>query len=88
MIRAYLDHDHKKWDLHLDDSRFAYNTAKHSVTNMTPAFLNLERELEPRTSLLQQVEQGAEVVPFSPQDWIERLERVKNIRDWVTRKFS
>lgn len=63
MIRAYLDQDHKKWDLYLDDFRFAYNTAKHSVTNMTPAFLNLGRELEPRTSLLQQFEQGAEVVP-------------------------
>lgn len=83
MIAAYVDQDHKTWDAHVEDFRFAYNTARHAATKMTPAFLNLGRELEPRTSLRREIEGEVEIEPASPQEWIDRLSRVGNIRDWI-----
>ena len=51
MVVAFLGRDHREWDAHLRDFRFAYNTAHHSSVGTSPAFLNLGRELEPARSL-------------------------------------
>ena len=40
MIIGYLNQDHREWDVHLRDFRFAYNSAVHSATKFSPAFLN------------------------------------------------
>lgn len=36
MITAFLDRDHREWDLHLKDFRFAYNTAHHASIARVP----------------------------------------------------
>ena len=37
---AFLDSYHRRWDEHLSGFRCAINTAEHSSTKMSPAFLN------------------------------------------------
>lgn len=41
MIVAFLERDHREWNEHLRNFRFAYNTAHHSSIGISPALLNL-----------------------------------------------
>ena len=43
MIRSFLEKSHTKWDEHIDELAFAYNTAIHDTTGASPAFLNYGR---------------------------------------------
>ncbi len=45
MIASYVDNNHKHWDRHLVDFRFALNSAVHDTTGVSPAELNLGRPL-------------------------------------------
>ena len=45
MIAQYAQNHHRRWDEHLNELQFAYNTATHDATGHTPAFLNHGREL-------------------------------------------
>lgn len=40
MIVSYLGPDHREWDVHLPSLRFAFNTAHHTSTQSSPAYLN------------------------------------------------
>lgn len=51
MMIAYLDQDHRDWDVHLTEFRFAYNTVYHTSIKLSPAFLNLGRVPNPVDSL-------------------------------------
>lgn len=52
MIAQFCEGDHKKWDTHLSELIFAFNTSRNDSTGFTPAFLNYGRELEaPKTHL-------------------------------------
>lgn len=51
MISQYVQGDHRTWDDHLDEFRFAVNTAVHESTGYTPAMLNLCRELKQPNSI-------------------------------------
>ena len=44
MIAAFLRNDHRDWDWHLHDFRFAYNNAVYGSLKVTPAFWNFARE--------------------------------------------
>ena len=46
IIIAYLDSDHRLWDEHLPEFRYAINTAEQTSTKTSPAFLNFGRELK------------------------------------------
>lgn len=37
MLRAFLEGDHRDWDVHLHEFRFAYNMSHHGSINMTKA---------------------------------------------------
>ena len=50
-INQYREKSQKKWDLHLPELTFAYNTAISESTDYTPAYLNFGRELIPPGSL-------------------------------------
>lgn len=80
MIRAFLDADHREWDMHLQAFRFAYNTAHHSSINATPAFANFGREPEPAISLKRDLEGDPEVVQQPPEKWLERMKRLETLR--------
>ena len=40
MIRPFLKKSHTKWNKHIDELAFAYNTAIHDTAGASPAFLN------------------------------------------------
>ena len=51
IIIAYLDSDHRLWDEHLHEFRYAINTAEQASTKTSPAFLNFGRELRPPNTI-------------------------------------
>ncbi|KMQ84151.1 retrovirus-like pol polyprotein [Lasius niger] len=81
MVIAFLEHDHRDWDIHLAEFRFAYNTAFHTSLQATPAFLNLGREPNPANARQEGPEPELEVDDTAK--WKERMERIQALRDWV-----
>ena len=47
MITAFLEENHKEWDLYIPELMFAYNTASQESTGSSPAFLNMVRQPTP-----------------------------------------
>ena len=43
MIVSFLEKSHTKWDEHIDELAFAYNTTIQDTTGESPAFLNYGR---------------------------------------------
>ena len=68
---AFLTDDHRHWDLHLHEFRFAYNTAVHGSLKVTPAFLNFGRELLLYRSLRKEVDVKTQRCVPEPTDWKE-----------------
>lgn len=83
MIIAYVEHDHREWNIHLHDFRFAYNTAHHTSLGTSPAFLNFGRCPKAVNTLRQQVEGPPEIERQEPKLWAERMRRIQLLRDWV-----
>lgn len=67
MIVAFLDRDHREWDEHLRDFRFAYNTAHHTSIGTLAAFLNLDRELWPPKTMRAKGEVADEIESQGPE---------------------
>ena len=84
MIIAFIEKDHREWDMHLADLRFAYNTAFHSSLGTSPAFLNLGRELLPKELLRERDKDVTEVVPTDTANWSQRMKKLQTVRQWVT----
>ena len=82
MLSCFVESDHRYWDEHLSDIRFAYNTAYHEALQATPEFLNLGRELKARNRLRRRVESGATgSTPCEPpENWKARMENVAGLR--------
>ncbi len=54
MIASYVDDNHKKWDQHLPELRFAINSVVQESIGMSPAELQIGRKLKsPMDKLLQ-----------------------------------
>lgn len=83
MIISYIDKDQRSWDENLAEFRFAYNTAYHSSIKATPAFLNLGRKPKATNFLRSRVENANEIESQPPDNWNERMKRLKVIKDWV-----
>ncbi|XP_058789765.1 uncharacterized protein LOC131663392 [Phymastichus coffea] len=47
MMAAFIQEKHTKWDEHIAEFAFAYNTAIHKAIRSSPAFLNYGRNPEP-----------------------------------------
>ncbi|XP_011859954.1 PREDICTED: uncharacterized protein LOC105557348 [Vollenhovia emeryi] len=88
VITAFLERDHREWDLHLAEFRFAYNSAYHTSLRTTPAFLNFGREPDP-VRLTDPAEAAATAVELSnPQQWGQRMERMHTLRAWVVENLE
>ncbi|KAM0725812.1 Retrovirus-related Pol polyprotein from transposon 412 [Formica fusca] len=83
MITAFIEQDHRDWDLHLSEFRFAYNTAYHTSMQATPAFLNFGREPPSVSSRREGPEPEIEIEETATAKWKERMERIQALRDWV-----
>ncbi|XP_025264935.1 uncharacterized protein K02A2.6-like [Camponotus floridanus] len=88
MIIAFLERDHREWDQHLKDFRFAYNTAHHSAIGASPALLNLGRELSPANSLRARNTETAEVETRDPAEWSERMQNLQSLQAWVSENLE
>lgn len=88
MICAFVEQDHREWDKHIEDFRFAFNTAKHARTQVTPAFLNFGREPLTLNSLRRELEDNIEIEKGNKTEWLERLQRLQAIRDWIVENID
>lgn len=84
MMVSFIENDHKAWDEHLPEFRFAYNTAHHSTINNTPAFLNLGREPKPHNFYRRREEGELEIEPLPPEEWSTRMQELESVRVRVT----
>ena len=88
MIISYIDKDHRTWDQHLAEFRFAYNTACHSSLGTSPAFLNFGRDPLPINSLRKRATGKPEVELRQPDQWFERMVKIQAMRDWVIKNLD
>ena len=83
MIISFLGQDHRDWDLYVYEFRFAYNTASHSSSKLSPTFLNFGRDPLLPNSWKLELERDLPIEKQSETDWESRMGRVQAIRDWV-----
>ena len=85
MIKTYLGEDHRNWDQHLPEFRYAINSATQATTRVSPAFLNHGWHPRQIKSLRRQVEQEDNPVieTLDPAFWSERMKRLNHLRDYV-----
>ena len=88
MIVAFLGQDHRDWDLHVKEFRFAFNTSTHSITKYSPAFLNFGREPLVKNSLKFFMEKDMKIEPSDQEDWVTRIGRVRAIRGWIAENMN
>ena len=88
MIVAYIEQDHRNWDLYLSEYRIAYNASKHAATGLNPAFLNFGREPLIKNSLIYELESGCDIKSGNEQDWAQRLFRLGAIRGWIVENLE
>ncbi|KAL6421332.1 hypothetical protein ACFW04_003699 [Cataglyphis niger] len=77
MITAFIEQDHRDWDLHLVKFRFAYNSAYHMSLQATPAFLNFGKEPSAINSRRE-----------APELEFEIEEAATTLRDWVVENLE
>ncbi|XP_024880215.1 KRAB-A domain-containing protein 2-like [Temnothorax curvispinosus] len=88
MITAYLERDHRKWDQHINEFRFAYNSAHHTSLQATPAFLNFGREPQPVNLSRGREDEAVAVENSDPALWRERMEKIQQLRTWVVENLE
>ncbi len=86
MIAAYVGDNHKKWDQHLPELRFAINSAVQETIGMSPAELHLGRKLQgPMDKLLH----GQNLSPTAPSyDVTENLSKLQARAKECSKKAS
>ena len=87
MIVAFTE-THDRWDEHLHEFVFAYNTAEHSSTGISPAFLNYGRNpLPPATAYREQsnlVNGSLDVEGIKA--WEQRVPQLEELRAHASEK--
>ena len=88
MIISYVGNNHRPWDEHLAEFRFAYNTAYHSSLKTSPAFLNYGRDPEPVSSPRRGGDPELKIDPRAPESWSERMKKIQVMMDWVIKNLD
>ncbi|XP_018568341.1 uncharacterized protein LOC108908706 [Anoplophora glabripennis] len=90
MIAQFCEQDYRHWDHHLDDFKFANNSARHESTGFTPSFLNFGRELEVPKALYRNEEPVPEEEPSNADREIRRnrLSKLQEVFDLVRVNLS
>ena len=84
MIRSFIGQDHRDWDVHINDFRFAYNSSLHSTNKTTPAYLNLGKELLPRKTFRGLVEGEVDLPDPNLSVWTDRMSRMRHLWELIT----
>ena len=87
MISSFVKENHREWDVHLPKFRFAVNSAVHSCTKVSPAFLNFGREPRMPESTLSHTTE-VEIVPNPTVDWEKRMKKLSALRDSVAKNVE
>ncbi|XP_039311337.1 uncharacterized protein LOC120359092 [Solenopsis invicta] len=88
MITAFVERDHREWDVHINEFRFAYNSAHHTSLQATPAFLNYGREPLPVGLHREQDDVGVEIEEANPVEWREHMGKMGALREWVAENLE
>ncbi|XP_011168880.1 uncharacterized protein LOC105202185 [Solenopsis invicta] len=88
MITAFVERDHREWDVHLNEFRFAYNSAHHTSLQATLAFLNYGREPLPVGLHREQDDVGVEIEEANPVEWREHMGKMGALREWVAENLE
>ncbi|XP_046145669.1 WW domain-binding protein 11-like [Osmia bicornis bicornis] len=88
MITTFVGEDHRNWDKHLPEFCFAYNTAVHSSSLVSPAFLNFGRNPRPIQNLRHGIKSDSLIIPRNPQEWSNRISRLTLLYDIVHRNLE
>ena len=78
IIAMFVENNHKTWDEHLPEFRFALNTAVSQTTKVSPAFLNFGRHPRLARSLRRDLEHTTDSPELAIDDkaWSARLQRL------------
>ena len=82
MIQAYVQENHRKWDVNLQKFAFALRTSVNETTKVTPSLLNLGRQLPmpfDRNLQMDRNENHEEII----QELSDLPEKLKEIISWV-----
>ncbi|KAL7290776.1 hypothetical protein TKK_0015522 [Trichogramma kaykai] len=84
-IKSYVGADHRNWDVHVHELRFAINTAVQSSTRVSPAFLNFGRHPRRANTFRSEVKRR-KINDWRVDEsvWLDRVKRVNAIYDIVT----
>ncbi|XP_054010792.1 uncharacterized protein LOC128893675 [Hylaeus anthracinus] len=84
MISTFVKKDHRSWNVHLHEFRFAVNNTTHSSVGDSPAVLNLSRASCVVSSLRRVVEGEPLLESKDPRAWAQRMRRLPLLHDIVT----
>ena len=85
MISTFVRADHRNWDIHIHEFRYAVNTVMQASTKVSPAYLNFGRQPHPVKSLRREVEGPRVIEKIKPGVWEDRMKWLDVLRDLVGR---
>lgn len=88
MMIAFIGDDHREWDNHVREFRFAYNTAVHSSLHVSPAFANFGRQPRPPKYMRKVIEGDVEIPVPNTLKWRSRMARIGEIHDLLSENLS
>ncbi|XP_076385625.1 uncharacterized protein LOC143264066 [Megachile rotundata] len=88
MISSFIEKDHREWNVHLHEFRFAVNTAVHSSAGESPAVLNFGRAPRSVGSIRRAVEGEPLLSRRDPQAWAQRSRRLLLLHDLVREQLE
>ena len=90
MMISFIKDTQRKWDGHLNDFRFAFNTAYHSSLKTSLSFLNFGRDPVPQGTLYEKLEPTTSEPPRpgNVDTWSERVKRLEALRDLMKRQLD
>ena len=83
MMVSFIEGNHRKWDEHIPELMFAYNTSVQESTGISPAFLNMGRNPTPPKNFRRQDERAAveEDDERAQLEWRDRIARLREVHE-------
>ena len=88
MIVSFVEESHQRWNEHLHELVFAYNTAKHSSTGLSPALLNYGRQPAPLSNAQreQMIDTAEKQQEEAVNRWAERVQKITELHAHAAEK--